>query len=126
MHFFATASLTDCCQMKGKLAGPIGQGRMAVSPSPLDSVSLSEDFCTLKSSGLSVFLVMDSVSCAASLQPEPLVEFTRSQNLDWESFPSGTDCTVMNPPLKCSGFYNPSVFVKKLLLFECTLTSYLS
>lgn len=71
MHFFATASLTDCCQMKGKLAGPIGQGRMAVSPSPLDSVSLSEDFCTLKSSGLSVFLVMDSVSCAASLQPEP-------------------------------------------------------
>lgn len=38
--FFATASLSDCCQMKGKLAGPIVPGRRAMSPSPLDSASL--------------------------------------------------------------------------------------
>lgn len=55
--------------MKGKLAGPIVHGRMAMPPSPLDSVSLG-GFFTLKSPGLSAFLVMGSVSCAASLQPE--------------------------------------------------------
>lgn len=46
-------------------------GRMAMSPSPLDNMSLGEGFLTLKSSGLSSFLVTGSVSCcAASLQLE--------------------------------------------------------
>lgn len=65
MHFFTAASLPDCCRMKRKLSGPIVHGSVAMSSSPLDSVSL-RGFCTLKSSGLSVFLVMGSMSCAAS------------------------------------------------------------
>lgn len=47
MHFFTAASLPDCCHMERKLSGPIVRGRVAMSSSPLDSVSLG-GFFTLK------------------------------------------------------------------------------